>query len=163
MAISIMTAHDAQSAAGKNTCNMADRQTPLTPQGCIDQMTELLNHIRTNKTMEQQISSKTHTEITLENGIAMMQRLIKPIAPIKITDFDVMKEMTRRDMDIAMTNNLQQLQSSKRGGLVTIGVDSLTFKRLLADQAPGSNKYLIGFYVVNKDQYDQVKQEFLNK
>lgn len=137
---------------------MTEKQTALTPQGCVDQMKEHLNLIKSTK----QVKHKTHTEIVIENGIAMIERLIKPVAPAKITEYDVMKEMQRRDMEIAMYNKLVRLEMIRNGGEVTISVDRFAYDRIMQDQLPGirSNKYMIGLYVVNREQYNEVKNEF---
>jgi hypothetical protein len=137
---------------------MKSETTALTPQGCVDQLKEHLKLIQSTKN----VKHKTHTEIVIENGIAMIERLIKPVAPAKITEFDVMKEMQRRDMEIAMYNKLVRLEMIRNGGEITISVDSLAYKQIMADQLPGvhAHKYMIGLYVVNREQYNEVKSEF---
>lgn len=71
----------------------------------------------------------------------------------KKSDFQVMQEMSDKNLDIRMSSALIIVQSVKQGGLITMGVDDKT----LRDVAINTENYYIALYVVDKKQFDQIK------
>ncbi len=73
-----------------------------------------------------------------------------------MTDFEVMQKMSQDEMDIRMSTTIVKVDMVKAGGHVTFGVDRNTFNDLL-HMAAGKKHYLIAMYVVNKEQFDNIK------
>ena len=47
-----------------------------------------------------------------------------------MSDFLVMKEMADQNMDISAATQIHSMKTHKKGGLVTVGVDAETLKKL---------------------------------
>lgn len=78
-----------------------------------------------------------------------------------INNFDVLKEMCSRGMDVRMSpcaDNLVNVQQVRAGGHVTIGVDETT-RSIMTEYALGSKRYNAVFLVFNVEQFDKVKKE----
>lgn len=81
--------------------------------------------------------------------------------PDKKSDLLVINEMVEKNMDVAaavdMTNF--QRQPKKNGGTVTIGVASPHFDHLINQAATGEITHLAVLYIVNKKQFEEIKNE----
>lgn len=75
---------------------------------------------------------------------------------MRANNFDVLKEMSIQNLDIrvAGAGNITQLQKTKVGGLVTVGVDSVTIDRLLRN-----DKVVFALLVADGEQFDRIKAE----
>jgi hypothetical protein len=79
----------------------------------------------------------------------------------KKSDFLVMHEMSKNNMDIACaieTTNFQR-HPKRGGGTVTIGVASPHFDHLINQAASGEITHHAILYIVNKKQYDEIKNK----
>jgi hypothetical protein len=81
--------------------------------------------------------------------------------PEKKSDFEIMAEMSKNNMDIACAVDLTgfQRQPKRNGGTVTVGVASPYFDHLINQAATGNITHLAVLYVVNKEQFDKLKKE----
>lgn len=78
----------------------------------------------------------------------------------KKTDFEVMSQMAGSNQDIRMSGNFVSVQKVKQGGQVVMGIDDKTLHDLLQSVVDGQDqKYYVALYVVNKQQFDQIKNE----
>lgn len=73
----------------------------------------------------------------------------------KMTDFEKMSIMSKRNMDIRMCgrNQMVEAKTVKAGGHVTMGVDSKTILDIL------NGDLYMGFYCMNKEEFDKVSNE----
>jgi len=69
------------------------------------------------------------------------------------SDFEVMQEMATRNLDIRSASTIIEIKTVKKGGAVTIGVDD----QCLHDLVLNPDDYLLALYVVNKQQYHEIK------
>jgi hypothetical protein len=76
-----------------------------------------------------------------------------------MTDFEIMQEMGGKNMDIRMTGTVIGAQQVKAGGHITFGVDSATFQIIINQMATGETTHYVAMYVVNKEQFDKIKQQ----
>jgi hypothetical protein len=74
---------------------------------------------------------------------------------LSINNFDVLKEMGKRNLDIRLTplGNIGNMRKVKAGTDVTIGVAGDVIAELL------SEKFVGGLIMADKVQFDQVKAE----
>lgn len=81
--------------------------------------------------------------------------------PEKKSDLLVINEMVDKNMDIAAFVDLTnfQRQTKRNGGLVTVGVASPSFDNLINQAATGKITHLAVLYVVNKEQFDKLKND----
>lgn len=75
--------------------------------------------------------------------------------PDKPSNFDVMKEIARRNGDIqyAPLGNILRMNKVKAGAQITIGVPYGVMMGLIQE------KYLGGLYVVNREEFARVEAE----
>lgn len=78
----------------------------------------------------------------------------------KKSDFLVMDEMSKNNMDIACALDVTnyQRQTKKNGGTVTFGVSSPHFDHLINQAASGQTTHYAILYIVNKEQFDKIKK-----
>jgi len=69
------------------------------------------------------------------------------------SDLLVMNEMADKDLDIKMSPHFVSAKTAKGGGHVTMGVP----KKIIQDLVLNDGKYYVGLYIVNKEQFDQIK------
>lgn len=74
-----------------------------------------------------------------------------------MTDFEVMQKMSQDNLDIRMTGTIVRADMVKAGGHITFGVDRNTFNDISHQMFTGEKKYLVAVYVVNKEQFDNIK------
>lgn len=79
-----------------------------------------------------------------------------------MTDFEVMQKMSQDNLDIRMTGTIVRADMVKAGGHITFGVDRNTFNDIAMQMAAGEKKYLVAMYVVNKEQFDLIKNSHEN-
>lgn len=75
---------------------------------------------------------------------------------MKVTAFDVMAEMGRRDsrgLRLAPISNITNMQSSKKGDLITFGTESGTLQKIYDGEVVG------GFILMDKKEFDAVKMD----
>lgn len=108
----------------------------------------------------------SHEAIVQEIGPGNMLKVVKSVVdanrvkPRFIGQLDVMSEMAHRDSpNIRCSNNLLACDSDDRGGIVRIGIDREMLLNLLASP----DDYLVGFYVVQKEEFETVFNELKNK
>lgn len=70
------------------------------------------------------------------------------------SDFEVMKQMADENKDIRMSPHFVEAKLASGGGHVTMGVDAQVIK----DLAFKEGEYLVALYIVNKHQYNELKQ-----
>lgn len=82
----------------------------------------------------------------------------------QVGDFDVFKEMSKRNKEIAIGVDLTNMtrHKKKNGGLVTMGIASPGFDWLINDVAVDGKKYVALLYVINRDQFNEIKKELEN-
>jgi hypothetical protein len=75
------------------------------------------------------------------------------------SDFLIFQEMSENNMDIACAFDLTNFTRvpKKNGGTVTIGVASPHFDHLINQAASGVITHHAILYIVNKEQYDKIK------
>lgn len=76
-----------------------------------------------------------------------------------MNDFDALKIMSDRNLEIAAAVDILEVKKDKRGGKVTMGVDATRFGQLANSLASGDGKYVAILYVVNMEQFNQIKGE----
>lgn len=76
-----------------------------------------------------------------------------------MNDFEVMSEMSKKNLDIRMSPSLVATQQVKAGGHITMGIDGKT----LMDVTLNPEKYYVALYVVNKEQFDSIRDGKENK
>lgn len=76
---------------------------------------------------------------------------------MKKGDFNVLNEMSKRDMDIKMTSNLIAADKIKQGGKITFGVDGETFNDIAFGMLNDNPKYFCAMYIINIEQFNQIK------
>jgi hypothetical protein len=84
---------------------------------------------------------------------------------MKPSSFDILKQMSLRNMDIRMSrlaDNLINVRRTKRGGEVTIGVDEATCQDIM-NFALNIMKHNAVLMVWDMDQYLQIKKELLEE
>lgn len=76
-----------------------------------------------------------------------------------VSDFDVMKAISERNLDIRMAgiSNIIRITKNKKGFKVEIGVDEETGMSLVG------NKYVGGLYLMDREQYKKLKSEMEEK
>lgn len=74
-------------------------------------------------------------------------------------DFDVMKEMSRKNQDIGIHLELLSFDRNKRGGKVTVGVAEPHFTALINQAAGGVQTHFAALYVVNIKQFNAIKNK----
>lgn len=76
------------------------------------------------------------------------------------SDFLVMDEMSKNNMDIACAVDITNYQrkNKQNGGTVTIGVASPYFNHLINGAGSGDVTHYAILYIVNKEQYDRIKK-----
>jgi hypothetical protein len=74
------------------------------------------------------------------------------------SDFLVMDEMSKNNMDIACAVDQLNFQRNKMGGRVTFGVASPQFDHLINQAATGKTTHYAILYIVNKEQFDKLKK-----
>lgn len=81
--------------------------------------------------------------------------------PDKKSDLLVINEMVEKNMDISAFVELMnyQRQTKRNGGLVTVGVACPAFDHLINQAATGEITHLAVLYVVNKKQFDEIKNK----
>lgn len=67
--------------------------------------------------------------------------------------------MSKQNMDIACAVELLNFTRNKKGGLVTVGVASPQFDHLINQAATGKTTHYGIMYIVNKEQFDKIKNE----
>jgi hypothetical protein len=82
------------------------------------------------------------------------------IEDMEKSDFEVMSEMSEKNLDIACALDITnyQRQEKKGGGLVTVGVASPQFDYLINQAASGKTTHYAILYIVNKEQFDKIKK-----
>lgn len=77
------------------------------------------------------------------------------------SDFQVMQEMSDKNMDISASLDLLDFQRTpkRNGGRVTIGVASPQFDHLINQAATGAITHYAVLYIVNKEQYEALKKQ----
>jgi hypothetical protein len=73
---------------------------------------------------------------------------------MKINNFDVLKEMGNRNLDIRLSNNFLRSQANPKGGTVTMAVDRQT----IIDMATGKS-FIICLLFADTEQFSAVKAE----
>ena len=80
---------------------------------------------------------------------------------MKINSFDVLKEMSSRNLDIRMSaacDNLVNVRKVRAGGEVTIGVDQTTCTDFM-NFAMGIKKHNAVLLIFNMDQFREIQKE----
>ncbi len=80
--------------------------------------------------------------------------LIEMPAKNKKNDFDRLKSMVEKDLEIKCTTNITEVKMCKQGGKITFGVDSETYHQISKSLGLGTNEYVAICYIVNKKQFD---------
>lgn len=77
------------------------------------------------------------------------------------SDFEVMQEMSDKNMDIAAAFDQINFQRTPKnnGGKVTIGVASPYFDHLINQAATGVTTHYAILYIVNKEQFEEIKNK----
>jgi len=71
-------------------------------------------------------------------------------------DLEVMSRMANENMDIRMSGTLVKATTVKLGGHITMGVDKDTLNTIYMS-ALGSDTHYVVLYVINKEQFDKIK------
>lgn len=74
-----------------------------------------------------------------------------------MTDFEVMQKMSKDNMDISMLPDIVEIKKNKQGGLITVGSPPEIIDKILRGTFLKSDKYYIAVYVINKEQFDSIK------
>ena len=69
------------------------------------------------------------------------------------SDFEVMMEMSRKNMDIAMSGAMVEAKKVKKGGHITMGVSPDSFEKIIQAAFTGEQEYFVALYVINKQQF----------
>jgi hypothetical protein len=73
---------------------------------------------------------------------------------MNVNNFDVLKEMGKRNLDIRLSNNFVSANATKNGGTVVMGVDRNT----VIEMGTGK-KFIICLLFANPEQFNTVKKE----
>lgn len=69
-------------------------------------------------------------------------------------DFQVMSEMSKKNMDIKMSPDVSHINVGKNSGWITMTVDRETALGLFKNP----DKYYLGLYIVDKKQFEELKE-----
>jgi hypothetical protein len=80
-----------------------------------------------------------------------------------VSDFEVMLEMSRQNLDIRMSGTSKGGRTVKGGGVIEMMVDSGTLQEVLKGMALGQQKHYTALYVANVEQFEKIKKELNSK
>ena len=76
-----------------------------------------------------------------------------------MTDFEAMDIMAGKNMGIKMSGAVLGFNSTKKKSTVTIEIDYDTAQMLASEIVENERKHYIVLYIINKEQFDQIKNE----
>lgn len=74
-----------------------------------------------------------------------------------MSDLEVMNEMAKQNLDIAMFPDLIKADKAKGGGHITFGVPAAPFTTIVNQMFTGNATHYVVVYVINKEQFNQIK------
>ena len=72
-----------------------------------------------------------------------------------MNDFEAMSKMAKEGKDIMCATTMVEAKKAKGGGHVTMGVP----EHILIDIVLNPKKYLVVMYVVNREQFNEIKKQ----
>lgn len=80
-----------------------------------------------------------------------------------MNDLEAMNEMCNQNLDIRMSGSVLGFDSNKKTSSIKMQLDYKTAQELMRQYATNEIKYLIGLYIVNKEQFDKIKANSLKQ
>ncbi len=75
------------------------------------------------------------------------------------SDLQIMHQMVSENKDIRLSTTLVETKTVKQGGVVIMGVDTKTLQDITLPELLGKGKYFVGLYVVNIEQFNEIKKQ----
>jgi len=75
---------------------------------------------------------------------------------MEINDFEVMNLMSKGNKDIRVSTDFQTIKTNKQGALISVGVDRTT----ALDFLMSGKKYKVALYIINSDEFDEIKKKY---
>ncbi len=72
-----------------------------------------------------------------------------------MTDQQIMHEMAQANKDIRLSTTFVRLEQSKKGGLITFGIDHKAMNDVLFNQ----EEYYLVAYIINKNDFNKIKNK----